>query len=135
LISNREILLKVLPTMDYNGFGRVVFMSSLYSNKVRQGRSSYSISKAGADALMRSVAMEYAHSGVLANAVAPGFINTDLTYRNNSESEIKKIIERIPMKRFAESSEVGKVVAFLASESNSYITGQTLNVDGGMSLT
>ena len=84
---------------------------------------------------MRSVAMEYAHSGILANAVAPGFINTDLTYRNNSESEIKKIIERIPMKRFAESSEVGKVVAFLASESNSYITGQTLNVDGGMSLT
>lgn len=135
LMSNREILLKVLPTMADNGFGRVVFMSSLYSNKVRQGRSSYSISKAGADALMRSVAMEYAHSGILANAVAPGFINTDLTYRNNSESEIKKIIERIPMKRFAESSEVGKVVAFLASESNSYITGQTLNVDGGMSIT
>ena len=63
------------------------------------------------------------------------FINTDLTYRNNSESEIKKIIERIPMKRFAESAEVAKVVAFLASESNSYITGQTLHVDGGMSLT
>jgi 3-oxoacyl-[acyl-carrier protein] reductase len=135
LISNREILLKVLPTMANNGFGRIVFMSSLYSNKVRQGRSSYSISKAGVDALMRSVAMEYAHSGILANAVAPGFINTDLTYRNNSESEIKKIIERIPMKRFAESSEVAKVVAFLASESNSYITGQTLHVDGGMSLT
>ena len=135
LISNREILLKVLPTMVEHGYGRVVFMSSLYSTKVRQGRSSYSISKAGAEALRRSVAMEYAQNGILANAVAPGFISTELTYQNNSESEIRKIIERIPMKRFAESSEVGKVVAFLVSEANSYITGQTIHVDGGMSLT
>lgn len=135
LISNREILLKVLPTMAEHGYGRVVFMSSLYSTKVRQGRSGYSISKAGVEALMRSVAMEYAQSGILINAVAPGFISTELTYQNNSESEIKKIIERIPMKRFAESSEVGRVVAFLVSEANSYITGQTIHVDGGMSIT
>ena len=135
LVSNREILHKVLPTMAEHGFGRVVFMSSLYSAKVRQGRSSYSISKAGAEALMRSVAVEYAHRGVLANSVAPGFVSTELTYQNNTESEIKKITERIPMKRFAESSEVGKVVAFLVSDANSYITGQTIRVDGGLSLT
>lgn len=134
LISSREILLKVLPVMKSNSFGRIVFVSSLYASRARLGRSAYSISKAGQDALMRSVALEYASHGILANSVAPGFIETDLTYKNNSELEIQNIIQQIPVKRLGKPSEIAKLVAFLVSDANTYITGQTFHVDGGMDL-
>ena len=134
LLANRDLLLSVLPTMKTNQFGRIVFISSLYSTRARVGRSAYSISKAGLEALARSIAIEYAKYGVLVNVVAPGFVRTNLTEKNNTTEEILKIESGIPLGRLGETSEIASIVSFLASERNTYLTGQTIVVDGGLSI-
>ena len=134
LRSNRRILAELLPGMAERKFGRIVAISSAYSIISRVGRSSYSISKAGLDALIRSAAVEYGPDNILANLVAPGFINTSLTLRNNTDDQLSKILERVPMTRLGEPGEVSSAVAFLISAENTFITGQRLNVDGGFSV-
>lgn len=134
LLANRDILQAVLPEMKRNKFGRIVVISSLYATRVREGRSAYSISKAALEALARSVAIEYADLGVLINVVAPGFVRTDLTEKNNSPAQIRYIESQIPLNRLAQPEEVAKVVSFLLSEKNTYMTGQTIYVDGGLSI-
>jgi NAD(P)-dependent dehydrogenase (short-subunit alcohol dehydrogenase family) len=86
------------------------------------------------ESLIRSVAIEHSSHGVIANSVSPGFVNTSLTKKNNSVEEIEKIRQRIPIGRLAEPEEIARVVRFLASQENSYITGQTILVDGGVSI-
>jgi 3-oxoacyl-[acyl-carrier protein] reductase len=81
--------------------------------------------------MTRALAVELAGSGVLVNAVAPGYVNTELTARNNSPEELARIAATIPVRRLAEPREVAEVVAFLCSVRNGYLTGQTLFVDGG----
>jgi 3-oxoacyl-[acyl-carrier protein] reductase len=83
---------------------------------------------------MRSVAIEYADKGILANSVAPGFIDTKLTSKNNKKETLSKIITQIPTKRLGTPQEVSELVCFLASKKNTYITGQTINIDGGFSI-
>lgn len=134
LLANRDILKEVLPEMKRNKFGRIVVISSLYATKVREGRSAYSISKAALEALARSIAIEYADSGVMINVVAPGFVRTSLTEKNNSPAQILDIKSQIPLNRLAQPEEVARVVTFLLSEKNTYMTGQTINVDGGLSI-
>ncbi len=134
LLANRDLLLSVLPSMKTNQFGRIVFISSLYSTRARVGRSAYSISKAGLEALARSIAVEYAKYGVLVNVVAPGFVRTNLTEKNNTTEEILKIESGIPLGRLGETNEIASIVSFLASERNTYLTGQTIVVDGGLSI-
>lgn len=135
LESSFRLLRGLVPSMAARGFGRVVALSSSYSGRARAGRAVYSVSKAGIEALVRSVTVEFARHGVLANAVAPGFVNTDLTRRNNSADTIEILLERVPVGRMAEITEVAGAVTFLMSENNTYITGQTLIVDGGWSCT
>jgi 3-oxoacyl-[acyl-carrier protein] reductase len=134
LNSNRLLIMAVLPAMQKNRFGRIIAISSSYSTITRAGRSSYSVSKAALEALIRSVALENAHVNILANSIVPGFIETPLTEKNNDKFQIAKILERVPMGHLGKPSDVAKLVWFLTSEQNTYITGQSIRVDGGFSI-
>lgn len=112
-------------------YGRIVMLSSIWSVISRPGRASYTMSKTALNGLTRSLAIELARYNVLVNAVAPGYVLTDLTRQNNSEAEIEKISTTIPMGRMAEPEEIASVVSFLCSEQNTYLTGQIIIVDGG----
>ena len=131
LVSSFMVLQHVLPGMRERKFGRVVAISSLYAERARAGRVAYSVSKAGLNALVRSVVAEFSPFGVLANVVQPGFVDTPLTRRNNSEEEIQVILQRIPVGELAEPRSIADSVAYLLSPNNHYITGQILNIDGG----
>ena len=122
------------PHMASGGWGRIVTVSSIYSLLTRSGRGAYGATKAGLNSLTRTAALEFADRGVLVNAICPGFVDTDLTRQNNTPDRIREITAAIPLGRLAVESEIAEVVAFLCSEQNTYLTGQTLVVDGGFSL-
>jgi len=133
--SALRILQHVAPNMAQHGGGRIVAISSAYAVRSREGRAAYSASKAALESLIRSVTVEYASFGVLANAVAPGFVDTELTRLNNDEESIARLLERVPVGRLAEPQEIARTVAFLLSPENRYISGQVLSVDGGWACT
>lgn len=132
--SNRLLIKAVLPGMQKKRFGRIIAISSSYSTITRTGRSSYSVSKAALEALIRSVGLENAQNNILANSIVPGFIETPLTLKNNDKLQIEKILERIPLGHMGKPSDVAKLAWFLMSEQNAYITGQSIRVDGGFSI-
>jgi NAD(P)-dependent dehydrogenase (short-subunit alcohol dehydrogenase family) len=119
--------------MKQREYGRIVNISSLWSVVTRSGRTSYAMSKTAINGMTRSMAAELAPFNILVNAVAPGYVLTDLTHQNNSSEEIEKIAQTIPMKRLAAPEEIANLVAFICSEKNTYLTGQTIVVDGGYS--
>ena len=124
------------PGMAARGWGRIVNVSSAYSVRARRGRAAYCASKAALDALTRAAALELGpRTNVLVNAVAPGFVDTDLTRINNSPAQIAELAKRTVLGRLGRVEEIAEVAAFLASERNSYLTGQTIAVDGGFSIT
>ena len=112
-------------------FGRIVAVSSVVGLTGNVGQANYAAAKAGLIAFTRSVAAEYAGRNITANAVAPGFIETDITA--GLPDEVKQaILGRIPMGRYGRPEEVANAIAFLVGDDASYITGQVLNIDGGM---
>jgi NAD(P)-dependent dehydrogenase (short-subunit alcohol dehydrogenase family) len=119
--------------MCTKGYGRIVNISSIWSLVSRPGRTSYSMSKSALNGMTRSMAVELAPFNVLVNAIAPGYVLTDLTRQNNPPDQLEKIRKSIPIQRIAEPDEIAQLVAFLCSEHNSYITGQTIAIDGGYS--
>ncbi|MDR1897058.1 MAG: 3-oxoacyl-ACP reductase FabG [Prevotellaceae bacterium] len=119
---------KLLIPMMANKFGRIINIVSLSGLKGLPGQTNYSAAKAGVIGATKALAQEIARKGVTVNAVAPGFIRTDMT-KDLPEQEIVKLI---PMQRFGEASEVADLVAFLASEKSSYITGEIISVNGGI---
>ncbi len=129
--SNLLLLQGFLPRMAASGYGRVVAVSSVYAHRARLGRVAYSASKASIEEVVRSVAVEYGPFGVLANCIAPGFVLTDLTYQNNDAEQIKTLAARIPVGRLAEPEEIAVFISWLVSAENSYITGQSIAIDGG----
>ena len=131
LLGPLQLIRAVTPGMRQKNFGRIVNISSLWGIVSRAGRISYSTSKSAINGLTRSVAVELAPFNILVNAVAPGFILTDLTRQNNSEEELQKISGNIPMQRLANPEEIATIVSFLCSDKNTYMTGQTIVVDGG----
>lgn len=131
LLSAFQLTQFLSKGMKQRRYGRIVNISSLWSLVARPGRTSYAVSKTALNGLTRSLAIELANCNVLVNAVAPGFVLTDLTRQNNSPEEIEKIAQLLPIKRLAAPEEIANVVAFLCSEKNTYMTGQTLTVDGG----
>lgn len=132
--SCRQIIRHFLPGMKDRKFGRIVAISSTYSTLSRMGRSSYSISKAALEALIRSVAVENAEFNILANSILPGFIETSLTHQNNNEEQINKLLERVPINRLGTPDEVAKLAVFLVASENTYLTGQSIKIDGGFSV-
>ncbi|GHU02908.1 3-oxoacyl-ACP reductase [Spirochaetia bacterium] len=111
--------------------GSIINMSSVVGIHGNGGQANYAASKAGLIGLSKSLAQEYAGRGVRVNAVAPGFISSDMT-NAMPESAKEKMLEHIPLKRAGTPEDVAEAVLFLASGSSSYITGQVLAVDGGM---
>lgn len=118
----------LIKDMLINKFGRIINIVSLSGLKGLPGQANYSAAKAGVIGATKAIAQEVAKKKVTANAVAPGFIHTDMT-RDLDESQLKAMI---PMGRFGNPEEVAGVVNFLASEEASYITGTVINVNGGL---
>ena len=120
-----------IPYMMKKRSGKIVNISSVVGISGNSGQANYAASKAGIIGFTKSVAKELASRNILANCVAPGYIATDMT--NGLSDAVKESINnQIPLKRVGMPEEVAKAVYFLASEENSYITGQVVNVDGGM---
>ncbi|MBU1094647.1 MAG: 3-oxoacyl-[acyl-carrier-protein] reductase [Firmicutes bacterium] len=114
-----------------SGYGRIINISSVSGVMGNAGQSNYSAAKAGVIGLTKSLAREFASRAVTVNAIAPGFIETEMTKKLSAEvTEVWK--NQIPLKRFGQAQEVAYAVAFLASEEAAYITGHTLEVDGGL---
>lgn len=111
--------------------GRIINMASVVGVTGNAGQSNYAASKAGIIGLTKSAAKELASRGVTVNAVAPGFIATDMTDALNEEQK-EKIAAQIPLGRFGQAEDVADLVVFLASKQAAYITGQVIHVDGGM---
>ncbi len=111
--------------------GRIINMASINGIRTQAGQANYAASKAGVIGITKSNAMEFAARGVTVNAVAPGFIQTDMTAKLN-EDTINKFKESIPVKDLGKPVDVANLVAFLASDEARYITGQIIGVDGGL---
>ena len=111
--------------------GRIVNIASIIGISGNPGQANYVAAKAGIIGLTKTAARELASRNITVNAVAPGFITTDMT--DSLSDELKAdMLKQIPLARFGEPEDVAKVVAFLVSDAASYMTGQTLHVDGGM---
>ena len=122
-----------IPLMLAAGHGKIINISSVSGVMGNAGQVNYSASKAGIIGMTKSAARELASRGITVNAVAPGFIKTEMT--DVLKDDIKKaIMENIPMKAFGETEDIANAVAFLASEEARYITGQVISVDGGMAM-
>lgn len=121
----------VSSIMKKNKYGRIINISSIWGVISKEKRSAYSTSKFGIRGLTVTSAIELAPYNILVNSVSPGFILTELTKSILSVQERKQLAKQVPMRRFGTPQEVSKVVLFLASKENTYMTGQNLIVDGG----
>lgn len=115
-------------SMILRRYGRIVAMSSVAGLKGNRGQANYAAAKAGLHAAVKSLALEVARKGITVNSIAPGFIDSDMTKSLDADA-LKQLI---PMRRFGSAAEVAEVVEFLSSERASYLTGQCIAVDGGI---
>lgn len=131
LVGTFNVTKNVINHMMKVRSGRIINISSVVGVSGNAGQTNYSASKAGIIGFTKSLAKEVASRNILVNAVAPGFIETSMT--EILKDEIKEeIVKTIPLKRMGNTQDVANVVKFLAGEESSYITGQVINVDGGM---
>jgi 3-oxoacyl-[acyl-carrier protein] reductase len=119
------------PGMRAQRWGRIVNVSSIFSLVARSSRAAYAATKAGLNGLTRTCAVELAPDNILVNAICPGYVETEMTRRNNPPEELEKIKATIPLGRLAQPEEIAHVAGFLCSEENSYCTGQMIVADGG----
>jgi 3-oxoacyl-[acyl-carrier protein] reductase len=122
----------LIQPMVRKRWGRIVNIASVSGITGLPGQINYSAAKAGMIGLTKAAAKEFASRTITVNAVAPGFIKTDMTSSMSEGETAKEIISRIPLKRFGEAGDVASLVTYLCSEEAAYITGQVFTVDGGM---
>jgi NAD(P)-dependent dehydrogenase (short-subunit alcohol dehydrogenase family) len=121
----------VLPGMRRKGWGRIVNITSIFSKVSKEMRAPYSASKFALDGLTAALAAEAASQGILANCVAPGVIDTDLTRAVLGETGIREMASKIPVGRLGKPEEIAAFVVWMAGPENTYISGQNIAIDGG----
>ena len=126
-----QLCKRSLKMMLKNKWGRIINISSASASIGNRGQSNYAAAKAGVEAFTKSLAKEVGKRDITINAVAPGFIATDMTEQNDGVNA-EYVIKEIPLGRFGEPEEVAGLVGFLCSEGASYITGQTIHINGGL---
>ena len=134
LIAPVYLLKGSLPRIKRSSSGRIVNVASIWAVVSKSGRSLYSAAKNGMHGITNSLSIELAPYNILVNTVCPGFTLTELTYKNNTDEQLKRISDNIPLKRMAVPGEIAKLVYFLGSHENSYITGQKVVIDGGFTV-
>jgi 3-oxoacyl-[acyl-carrier protein] reductase len=138
-----DLMSQVFDSMKSQGFGRVVNITSVHAKVSRQDALAYDVGKAGVEAATRSFALAGAEFGILANAVAPGFVRTQMSLLENGKDEAdteefrKQYVEtgRLPLRRASQPEEIAESVLWLSGRTNTYITGQTITIDGGLTAT
>ncbi|OFW07587.1 MAG: dehydrogenase [Acidobacteria bacterium RIFCSPLOWO2_02_FULL_67_36] len=121
----------VVPGMRAERYGRIVNITSIFGVVSKAGRSAYSASKFGLFGLTRALALEVAEDNVLVNCLAPGIVDTELTRTVLGSAGIAELVQQVPMRRLARPEEIARYVAFLCGDDNTFMTGQTVVVDGG----
>jgi 3-oxoacyl-[acyl-carrier protein] reductase len=122
-----------VPAMKERGRGHIVNVSSIWGKISKEFRASYSASKFALDGLTVALAAEHSVDGIVANSVAPGFVDTDLTRNVLGEAGIQTLISTVPARRLGQAREIANLVLWLASEENTYVSGQNIAIDGGFS--
>ena len=131
LTAGFKLARAVIPSMVKNRWGRIVSMASIVGIIGNPGQANYAASKAGLMAMSKSMAAELAGRNITVNCIAPGFIETPMT-ANLPDNVKQAMMDRIPAKRMGQPQDIANLVAFLVSEEAAYITGQTVNINGGM---
>lgn len=131
LYAPLKIIQSVIPHMKNKNYGKIVNVSSIWGIRSKEKRTLYSMTKFGINGITKSLARELGEYNILVNSICPGYVNTEMTQQNITIDEQEQIKTTIPLARFAEPEEIAKLVQFLISDDNSYITGQTIVIDGG----
>lgn len=131
LIAPLKLIQHVVKNMKENNYGRIINVSSIWGIKSKEKRTLYSATKFGLIGQTKALARELGEYNILVNSICPGFTSTTLTIKNLSKNELVTIKNEIPLQRLAEPAEIAKSIRFLVSDDSSYMTGQTLVIDGG----
>lgn len=131
LTAPMMIMSAVSDKMIKQNFGRIVNISSIFGVISKEKRVAYSATKAGIHGMTQGASNDLAKYNILVNSISPGFVNTDLTKKNLTELQQNELKKLIPLNRLGEVNEISKIVNFLMSEHNTYITGQNIIIDGG----
>ena len=129
-----KIIKSLVPGMRTMGGGKIINVASIWSTISKTYRSLYSTTKAGLVGMTKAMAVEFAKDNILVNAISPGFTMTDLTKKSLSEEQMDELANTVPLGRFAKVDEIAQVILFLASDHNTYLTGQNIVVDGGFTI-
>lgn len=121
----------VIDSMSRQAWGRIVNISSIWGKISKEGRAAYSASKFALDGLTVAIAAEYSCQGIMANCIAPGFIDTSLTRRMLTSDQIEKLTAQVPVGRLGDVDEIASLVLWLSSPQNTFVTGQNIAIDGG----
>ncbi len=131
LYGTFQLSKRALKMMLKNKWGRIINISSASASIGNRGQSNYAAAKAGVEAFTKSLAKEVGRRDITINAVAPGFISTDMTENNKGVNE-DYLVKEIPLGRFGKPDEVASLISFMCSDGASYITGQTIHINGGL---
>jgi len=134
LTANFQLASQVIKSMFKRRSGKIIFISSIIASYGNVGQVNYCASKAGLEGMMRAMSIEVAKLGINVNAIAPGFIETDMTDKIPDEIKVE-LLKKVPMNAMGHVDDIYEMIGFLSSEGARYITGQTFHVNGGMYLT